>query len=416
MMKAVMKLLGLICLSGLVSVLAKSGDAPGLSPVEELGKKLFFDAGLSTPPGQSCAACHDPKAGWTGPVSYANLPGAVYEGALKGRFGNRKPPSSAYAGDSPNLQRDENGDFAGGMFWDGRATGEVWGDPLAEQAGGPFLNPLEQNNPDKKTVVMKVKESGYAALFGRVWKVGRADWEKNVDRLYECICRSIAAYERSAEVNPFNSKFDAFWKNARARNLKVESIAEDNRKDFKGLGLDDFELKGLLVFNTNGKCSNCHVLTAGPGGEPPVFTDFGYDNLGVPRNPANPFYRMGDPWNPDGGKWVDGGLGGFLKETGKYKAYAADQMGKHKAPTLRNVALKPEKDFVKVYMHNGCFSSLKDVVHFYSARDAGGFPPPEVGDNINRTDLGMLGLTEEEENAVVAFLETLNDGYAAGKK
>jgi cytochrome c peroxidase len=110
-----------------------------------LGKHLFFDTNLSDPPGQSCAVCHAPGVGWTGPDQAINAAGAVYEGAVPGRFGNRKPPASAYAGDSPILYYDGT-KWVGGMFWDGRATGWTLGDPLAEQAQGPFLNPLEQNN------------------------------------------------------------------------------------------------------------------------------------------------------------------------------------------------------------------------------------------------------------------------------
>ncbi len=73
----------------------------GLTPQEQLGKNLFFDTDLSDPPGQSCADCHAPGVGWTGPDQAINAAGAVYEGAVPGRFGNRKPPASAYAGDSP---------------------------------------------------------------------------------------------------------------------------------------------------------------------------------------------------------------------------------------------------------------------------------------------------------------------------
>jgi len=170
-----------------VFVMIKTSTAAKLSPVEELGKKLFFDTNLSTPAGQSCAACHAPEVGWTGPLSAV----VVYEGAMKGRFGNRKPPASGYAGGSPLLHQDESGDFVGGMFWDGRATGETLKDPLAEQAGGPFLNPLEQNNADKKAMVLKVKNSDYAALLEQVWKTKKEEWEKDADRIYEHISRSI---------------------------------------------------------------------------------------------------------------------------------------------------------------------------------------------------------------------------------
>jgi len=62
----------------------------GLTKKELLGKKIFFDTNLSNPPGQSCAACHEPLVGWTGPIEAINKSGAVYEGAVAKRFGNRK--------------------------------------------------------------------------------------------------------------------------------------------------------------------------------------------------------------------------------------------------------------------------------------------------------------------------------------
>ena len=395
-----------------VAVLIKTSTAARLTPIEELGKKLFFDTNLSTPSGQSCAACHAPEVGWTGPLSGV----VVYEGAMKGRFGNRKPPASGYAGDSPLFHQDKEGNFVGGMFWDGRATGETLKDPLAEQAGGPFLNPLEQNNADKKALVSKVKNSDYAALLEQVWKVKKEDWDKDVDKIYEYISRSIAAFERSEEVNPFNSKFDLFWKRAVAKGLKVEKIDQVNRKNYANLGLDGVELNGLMLFNTKGKCANCHVLTPGPNNKPPLFTDYTFDNIGVPKNPENPFYAADAKFNPNGKNWVDEGLGEYLKSVPRLAKLAAENAGKHKVPTLRNVDLRPSPGFVKAYLHNGAFRSLKDVVHFYNARDNGKFPPSEVTANLNTEELGNLGLTGEEEDAIVAFLKTLNDHFIPARK
>jgi cytochrome c peroxidase len=346
----------------------------------------------------------------TGPDEGINKTGGVYEGAVKSRFGNRKPPAAAYAGDSPVFHIDEEGNFVGGMFWDGRATGETLGDPLAEQAMGPFLNPLEQNMPDKKTIILRVQKSDYAGLFEEVWGKGSLDAAKDIDGTYARIGRSIAAYERSAEVNPFNSKFDGFWQKANAAGLDAASINESNWKKFDNLGLDPVELKGLVLFAGKAKCFACHVLTS-VNGKPPLFTDFGYDNLGVPKNPDNPFYKIPKEWNPDGEKWVDQGLGGFLKGTEKYSKYAAANMGKHKVPTLRNVGLSPRPGFVKAYMHNGFFKSLQDVVHFYNTRDVASakWPAPEVPTNLNVDEMGNLGLTADEEKAVVAFMMTLSD-------
>jgi cytochrome c peroxidase len=392
-------------------IFSKVGDESSeLSPIEELGKRLFFDANLSEPGGQSCAACHEPAAGWTGPDSIRNKGGSVYEGALKSRFSNRKPPSAAYAGDSPMLHLDEEGNFVGGMFWDGRASGETLGDPLAEQAMGPFLNPLEQNMPDKKSIIQRVHDADYAGLFRKVWGPESLDTEMDIDITYERIVRSIAAFERSAEVNPFNSKFDDFWREAESKGLDVALIDEINWIKFQGLGLEEGELKGLMLFNTKALCSACHVMTSG-NGKPPVFTDFTYDNLGVPKNPDNPFYDMDRKWNPDGQNWVDKGLGGYLEGTEKYAKYAAENYGKHKVPTLRNVDLRPDGDFVKAFMHNGVFKTLEEVVSFYNTRDRkeANWPSPEVTQNVNEEELGDLDLAPGEEDAIVLFMKTLSD-------
>ena len=381
-----------------------------LTPIEQLGKNLFFDKALSSPEGQSCAACHGPQVGMTGPDESNNKTGGVYEGAVSSRFGNRKPPASAYAGDSPVFHINENGIFSGGMFWDGRATGETLGDPLAEQAMGPFLNPLEQNMPDSRAIIAKVKKSGYAPLFEQVWGKGSLDNQNDVDKTYEQIARSIAAYERSSEVNPMNSKFDDFWRKAQASGRDVSAIGEGNWKQYENLGLDSDELFGLMVYNTKGQCGACHVLTS-VNGKHPVFTDFTYDNLGFPKNPQNPFYQIPKDWNPDGKNWVDEGLGGYLKTVPKYAKYAKDALGKHKVPTLRNVDLRPTGNFIKAYGHNGYFKSLKEIVHFYNTRDLQSekWPAPEVSVNVNKTELGDLGLKEREEDAIVLFLKTLSD-------
>jgi cytochrome c peroxidase len=364
----------------LLVVAGASTQRTSLTNTEELGKELFFDTNLSTPPGQACAACHGSEVGYTGPDATINKGGAVYEGAMPGRFGNRKPPSAAYAGDSPILHFDGT-KWVGGMFWDGRATGWTLGDPLAEQAQGPFLNPLEQNNATAQVVIHKVRASSYKDLFLQVCT--------DSNRYYECIGRSIAAYERSKEVNPFSSKFDAYLdKNAK---------------------LTPREQQGLTLFRGKANCANCHAE--------PLFTDFTYDNLGVPRNPVNPFYNEFDR-NPDGADWVDTGLGGFLKTVfKKIEALWGPEWGKHKVPTLRNVDKRPYPGFVKAYGHNGYFKSLKEIVHFYNTRDVSGagWPPPEVRDNMNTLEMGNLGLKDAEEEAIVAFLGTLSDGYGPKK-
>ena len=211
-------------------------------------------------------------------------------------------------------------------------------------------------------------------------------------------------------MNPFSSKFDDFWRKAKSSGLDVSKINNINRDKFKNMGLDDNELTGLILFNNKGKCAQCHPLSY-EDDTPPLFTDFTYDNLGVPRNPDNPFYKMGTEFNPDGEQWVDKGLGGFLEITQEYSKYADTNYGKHKVPTLRNVDLRPEPGFIKAFIHNGFFKSLKDLVHFYNTRDvdSADWPPPEIDRNVNKDEMGDLGLTEDEEDAIVTFMKTLSD-------
>ncbi len=383
------------------STTATIGDEPPtgeLTPMEKLGKALFFDKNLSTPKGQACAVCHAPESGWTGPDPEINAHGAVYEGAKKNRFGNRKPPSSAYATPSPIFHK-TNGEFMGGNFWDGRATGDKLGNPAADQAQGPFLNPLEQANHSEKVVCKRVKQSkfakklfgqSYEELFTEAFGPGSFDCKKkNVAATYDRIALAIAAYEGSSESNQYSSKYDAWLK----------GMAE----------LTDQEMMGFGLFTGKALCSACHLVTPGPNGEPPLFTDFKYHNLGAPKNPENPFYTQHKKFNPDGADWIDPGLGGFLSTQPDYKEFAEVNYGKHKTPTLRNVDKRPYPSFVKAFGHNGVFKSIEEIVHFYNTRDVPGmWPPPEVAANLSPL-LGNLGLSAEEEAALVAFMKTLSD-------
>ena len=428
-----MKTIRIVVNSVLVVSVATSANllAAELTAQEQLGKSIFFDDNLSLNRNQSCAACHGPEAGWTGPDSTLNAAGAVYEGSVPGRFGNRKPPSSAYATPSPILHfvRDKKDIlFIGGNFWDGRATGEKLGNPAADQAQGPFLNPLEQALPDNACVVYRVCTAPYPVTFEEVFpgacaigwpadtelacsagnsvNLSAADRIK-ADAVYDSIGLTVAAYEGSAEVNAFTSKYDYYLAGQAA--------------------LTREERMGLALFKGKGKCANCHIIDPGPDGEPPLLTDFTFDNLGVPKNPDNPFYTQDPVFNPDGADWVDLGLGGFLATRPDYADYADDNEGKQKVPTLRNVDKRPYPGFVKSYAHNGYFKSLKEIVHFYNTRDvlpecdidrARGqiekvdcWPEPEVDENVNDSELGDLRLSDSQEDAIVAFMKTLSDGY-----
>ena len=322
---------------------------------------------------------------------------------------------------SPVLQYDEAGQgWVGGSFWDGRASGWTLGDALVEQAMGPFLNPLEQHIPGAKQVGLKVARASYAGLFRQVWGPDSLNPRAEVALTYYRIASSIAAYERSSEVSAFSSKFDHYWRTSLAAGNDPEDIgsAEGDKAVLDPLNvLTDQEFAGLLEFGEY--CTRCHVSTVpGPGGTPPLFTGFSYQNIGVPKNPMNPFYFVSPEWNPLGTNFVDYGLGKFLKSAGYPPEVYEPQMGKHKVPTLRNVDSRPNPQFVKAFMHNGAFKSLEQVVHFYNTRDvaAENWPPPEVPDNLNDElfeghPIGDFHLGAEAEASIVAFLKTLTDGY-----
>ena len=404
---------------GLASATAGS---TALSAEEELGRSIFFDERLSINQNQSCATCHDPMAGWVGPDGAINAAGSVYEGSIPGRFGDRKPPSSAYATQSPILHMPAEGFFVGGNFWDGRATGERLGNPAADQAQGPFLNPAEQALPDPACVVYRVVNGGYPVSFQDVWgdAIEDVSWPAGVEatcateggsvalsdpdralvaEAYDQIGLSIAAYEASSEVNAFTSKFDAVqMKLARFTTL---------------------EKQGFAMFKGKGKCDLCHIAK----GTMPLFTDYTFDNLGIPSNPENPA-NVADP------EFTDLGLGGFLRSRPDYAVYADENDGKFKVPTLRNVDLRPYEGFVKAFGHNGYFKSLEAIVHFYNTRDVlptcdvslhpgwvegeDCWPAPEYATNMNTAELGDLKLSPRQEAAIVAFLKTLSDGYLSG--
>lgn len=390
-------------LVGLAYAQNVQADPVPLTKLEQLGKMLFFDQNLSLNNNQSCATCHAAEVGFTGPSEIINLHGGVYEGSIPGAFGDRKPPAAAYAGDSPLLHYDvEAESWLGGMFWDGRASGSMLGDPLVEQAMGPFLNPKEQAVPGSQILCQKVKAASYADLYVEVWGMPPdCSTFDTAMAAYINFGRAIAAYERSAEVSAFTSPFDRFYDNARNKGLDVTQISMVNWSKYKRLGLNNDQLRGLAVFNTRAKCSACHTLEAGGAGYP-LFTDFTYDNLGLPKNPENPA-TIADP------QWADPGLGGYLKAAGAAEAVYGPEMGKFKVPTLRNVDRRPGSATVKAFGHNAYFKSLEEILHFYNTRDVDGWPAPEVSENVNTSELGNLKLNKTEEKWIIAFLKTLSD-------
>jgi cytochrome c peroxidase len=372
-----------------------------------LGEALFEDTTLSVKGNQSCRTCHEPSEGFAGPVGSVTTRGSVVQGSVAGRFGDRRPPTAAYATLTPNFSGGNNP--SGGIFWDGRATGHVLGNPAADQALGPFLNPVEQALPDKACVVYRVRLSPYLDKFTTAWgdeittiafpgatetictdpdlEVGNhvllspADRSK-VETAYNNVALAIAAFE--ATLNRFSAKVDLG-------------------------GLSAEEERGRRLFSNKGKCQQCHSNK----GSQPVFTDFAFHNLGVPKNPENPMYA-GNPG------WIDPGLGGF---TGQRR-----HDGKFRTTTTRNVAVGENR----TYMHNGALVSLLQVVDFYNTRDVlrtcgpdenepalwgsavpdayGCWPAPENPANLDNKRMGKLGLSTVEVRAIVAYLCAMTDG------
>lgn len=354
------------------AVIAALGAAGGCSKHtpsrEELGKQVFFDQAMSHPAGQACADCHAPHVAYRDPESDHT----TSAGVLVYRFGSRNAPSIMYARFVPDLAKDVKGEWRGGLFWDGR------GGSLEKQAGFPLLNPAEMNNPDKATVVEAVRHADYADAFKR--RYGKDALDDN-ETAFAHIADAIAAFERTPELAPFSSKYDRYLRG------EVQLSASEQR--------------GLAIFEGKAGCASCHPSRAAEDGTPPLFTNFGYANLGIPRYDNSRYFEQAKDINPAGEKYVDLGLGAIVHEDA--------QNGKFRTPTLRNIARSGP------YGHNGYFENLRYMLDFLNTRDTGSHEPgvkpwaaPEVAANVDQ-HVGHLGLTDAEVEDLATFLETLTD-------
>jgi cytochrome c peroxidase len=427
--------------------------------VEILGKLELFDKTISVNGNVACSFCHMPYAGFSGPISSVNATVVAYPGSVHDRFGKRKPQSYTYSPLYPKLEFNQaQQDFYGGNFWDLRATGYEIQSPDADQAQHPVVDTQEHGFPDTACVVFRLSRAPYRPLFELIWgkQAFDIDFPSNTRRIcttpggaavfhgnptpvalsradrgranatFDQFALSITAYEASPDVSAFSSKFDAFLAGT------VELTPD--------------EMAGWQLFRGKAVCNTCHldgtehstasITQASIASKAPLFTDFTSANLGLPRDPRNPFYfetvpdAYGFTPNPAGAAFTDLGVGLFLRsEAGGVNVEAAWTPlapmfdGKMQVSTARNADLRPCPTFVKAYMHNGYLKSLKEVVHFYNTRDKYAatscppetekktcWPPPEVSANKDMT-IGNLGLTDAEEDQLVAFLRTLTDGY-----
>jgi cytochrome c peroxidase len=384
-LSAVLTVVASISAGAAQNAFAVGPAASALSDKEKLGQILYFDTNLSINRNQSCASCHTPPS-FVDPANAADPANAVVSaGSDISLHGGRNAPSAGYAAFSPAFQwNGANGVYVGGQFWDGRAFS------LTEQAKGPFLNPVEMAMPSKAAVLKRIAGqenpnfNKYRVLFKSVFNVKleqllQPGSNVETDALYHMTADAIAAFEKTGVFNQFSSKFDYY--------LAGKAV------------LSAAEVNGLALYEGKAACSACHTSArqTAPDGSvmPPLFTDFTYDNIGIPKS-TNPLLIN----NP-----VDNGLGARADIAAKDPNGA--QIGKFKVMSLRNIAVTAP------YGHNGFFASLEQIIHFYNTRDVAleRWPAPEVAQNLNVAELGNLGLTAGEEADLVAFLKTLTDGY-----
>jgi cytochrome c peroxidase len=304
--------------------------------------------------------------------------------------GMRNVPSIRYAKFTPAFAFAEDGAPSGGFYRDGRSK------DLADQARNPFIDPREMANPTIAGLVHKLSRTPYAAAFRKSFG---EDVFQDPARAFDAMVAALAAYQaESPEFHPFDSKYDAF-------------LAGNAR-------LTEQEERGRILFNdpNQGNCAACHPSERADDGSAPLFTDFTYDNLGLPREVEIVMNK--DP------AFFDLGLCGPKRLD---LAERHDLCGAFKVPTLRNVARTPP------YFHNGGFATLREVVDFYVRRDTHPeewYPhsegrvqkfndlPAEMRTNVNVDEVPYdrkpgdePALRPDEIDDVVAFLGTLDDGY-----
>lgn len=373
----------------LVAACGDTGSGMGgptpLSPEAALGERAFNDPGLSASGRLSCASCHAAESAHAAPNDLSVQLG----GPELQTPGLRASQSLRYLATNTAFHFDEEGTPTGGFFWDGRA------DSLAVQAGIPLLGAREMANMDKASVVARIRSAEWAGEFQALY--GAAILE-DVDLAFAKLGQALQRFQlEDAAFHAFTSKYDAV--------LRGRAV------------LDAQEERGRILFNdpAKGNCAACHPSEKNPDGSHPLFTDFTYDALGVPRN-------LEIPANGDA-SYFDLGLCARPE-----LADRKDLCGAFKVPSLRNVALR------RTFFHNGKFKSLKDALTFYVQRDTNPekwysrLPdgtidrfddlPVELRGNVNTSEApydraagGAPALTDTEIEDVIAFLRTLNDGW-----
>ena len=364
------------------------GTSSRLSAGAQLGELAFHDPKLSASGRQACASCHAADHGHGAPNALATQLGGVGLNLQ----GSRSAPAIRYLSSNRAFHFEADGTPTGGFFWDGRASA------LQAQAGEPLLNPEEMANTSVAEVIERLARASYANQFKQLY--GNDIFSRPADA-FARLTLALQQYQlEDIDFRPFSSKYDAFLRGQAA--------------------LSQAEQRGLALFNAPGKgnCAACHPSAKSADGGFPLFTDFSYDNLGVPRNPA--LAQNSDP------AFFDLGL---CARSGGDMAKRTDLCGAFKVPSLRNVALRG------ALFHNGRFGNLKDAVTFYVQRDtspekwysrlADGSVdkfddlPAAYRANVNNSEVpynrrpgDAPALSDSEIDDVVSFLATLTDGYS----
>ena len=361
---------------GMLVVSTNALSAPESAELASLGQALFFDLNLSANRNQSCASCHDPERAFSDSRDNG-VSGAASLGDDGTSLGDRNTPGTTYASLIPDFHKNEKGEYIGGYFLDGRAV------TMADQAAGPFVNPIEMALPDSAAVLDRVRENSYYVEAMRE-HFGESIFSDS-DKAFRAITESIVAFERSALFAPFDSKYDRYL-----RGEYELTVAE--------------ELGRVLIFSQLINCSSCHLLDTREYSPGEVFSNHRYHNIGVP---ANKQVREKN------------GINVSHRDLGLLENPAVDDpamAGKFRVPSLRNVAVTGP------YMHNGVFKDLRTAILFYNRftlsnpksqtnPETGEFwEEPEVAETV---DLELLRdgqpMAENYVVAIVAFLRALTD-------
>lgn len=374
-------LAGLSLLTGAVANTPET-DASDATPVS-VGELAFNDMNLSAGGNLACASCHSRANGLADPAGTLLPMG----GPLRTLQGHRSSMSLGYLNGNTPMRFEPDGRPVGGFFWDGRAASR------AEQVLGPLFNPREMANTTVDGLAAKVRQAPYYTDLVRLFSPTRTLRNQQVVELLQ---RALAAYQAGdSDFARFTSKYDQV----------LDGTAT----------LTTAEARGLAVFNSpqRGNCASCHPSAVGPDGARPLFTDFRYHALGLPRNPA--VQANADP------NFRDMGLCGPDRND---LALRVDLCGAFRVPTLRNVARTAP------YFHNATSPTLDNAVSFYATRDidpARWYPLLNgQPDKFNDLPLGFRGnvvttapfglgaggrprLTAQDASDLVAFLLTLSD-------